>query len=143
MRIKAVLAANRQIFKNTCMFFIINSKNPSYVKLLTDSGKELKVTQKINNALSNFRYKWTIYMVVGCYNSKGEEELKIDTVVMKQEYYQKDLVDYLNEQHKEFIQQMLDKNVKISFVGWVAKLSGKELTPEQLFNLFKKYGGWE
>ena len=144
MKIKYILAANKQALANTCICFMTGCDDNTSVpiKLTTTKGKEIAVTPEIHNAVTRYRYKWFIYMIVGCYNSKGEKELKIDYAPMKDEYYQKDLVSYLNNRHGEFVRDLKSKNVNIQFVGWVAKISGKELTPEELFNLFENLGGW-
>ena len=102
----------------------------------------MSITQRVSDAITNFRYKWSIYLVVGCLNSKGEEELKIDHALMSEPYLQSELVGYLNDRHQDFIGDLKSKNVKMSFAGWVARPSGRELEPEELYNIFNKLNAW-
>jgi hypothetical protein len=134
---------NMRALKGVAVTFVTDggkAKDP--VKLVNLKGDEMSITQRVSDAITNFRYKWSIYLVVGCLNSKGEEELKIDHALMSEPYLQSELVGYLNDRHQDFIGDLKSKNVKMSFAGWVARPSGRELEPEELYNIFNKLNAW-
>jgi len=142
-RVEAVRKNNERILKGFAVAFIANdnsSKEP--IKLINLKGDEMPITKTMSDAITVFRYKWFIYLVVGCFNSKGERELKIDYAPMKEPYLQSELVGYLNERHQNFIGDLKSKNVKMNFAGWIAKPSGRELEPEELYKIFDKLGAW-
>lgn len=142
-RVEAVRKNNERILKGFAVAFVANDKSSKEpIKLINLKGDERPVTKTMSEAITVFRYKWFIYLVVGCFNSKGERELKIDYAPMKQPYLQSELVGYLNERHQNFIGDLKAKNVNINFAGWIAKPSGRELEPEELYTIFDKLGAW-
>tara|TARA_R110000737_G_C14512145_1_gene473842 strand:- start:315 stop:773 length:459 start_codon:yes stop_codon:yes gene_type:complete len=142
--VEAARKNNIRVLKGFAIAFIANDKSSKEpIKLINLKGDERPVTKTMSDAITVFRYKWTIYLVVGCFNSKGEQELKIDYAVMKQPYLQSELVGYLNERHQNFIGELKAKNVKMNFAGWIAKPSGRELEPEELYTIFDKLEAWQ
>jgi len=141
--VEAVRKNNIRVLKGFAIAFIANDKSSKEpIKLVNLKGDERPVTKTMAEAITYFRYKWAIYLVVGCFNSKGDQELKIDYAVMTEPYLQSELVGYLNERHQNFISDLKSKNVNIQFAGWVAKPSGRELDPEELYTIFNKLEAW-
>lgn len=142
-----VTKGNERILKNFAVMFSTSEKlapsaDGNKIKLINMQGDLMPVSQTMAAAIANFRYKWFIYLVVGCYNTKGEKELKIDPVPCTEPYLQSELVGYLNDRHDAMIDKLKAQNVNIAFYGWVAKASGDEFTDEALFNIFDKYESW-
>ena len=141
--LKHVQLNNERILKGFAVTFVANDKSSNNpIKLINLKGDERTVTKTMNEAITVFRYKWFMYLVVGCFNSKGERELKIDYVPCKQPYLQSELVGYLNERHQNFMQDLKAKNVNINWAGWLAKPCGREFSPEEIYNIFDKQGAW-
>ena len=141
--IKAVQLNNERVLKGFAVAFFASDSVPKQpIKLVNLDGDERPVTKTMSEALSLFRYKWFIYLVVGCHNSKGDRELKIDYVPCKEPYLQSELVGYLNKRHQAFINTLKDQNVRMDFAGWVAKPCGRELDPDELYNIFRKVGAF-
>jgi hypothetical protein len=141
--VEAVRMNNIRVLKSIAIAFVAgdnSEKEP--IKLINLKGDEMRITQTMSDAITHFRYKWSIYLVVGCFNSKGEEELKIDYAVMTEPYLQSELVGYLNDRHQTFIGDLKSKNVRMSWAGWIARPSGRELEPEELYKMFNKLEAW-
>lgn len=142
-RVEAARKNNMRVLKGFAIAFVANDKSSKQpIKLINLKGEERPITKTMSDAITVFRYKWSIYLVVGCFNSKGEQELKIDYAVMTEPYLQSELVGYLNERHQNFIGDLKSKNVNMAFAGWIAKPSGRELEPEELYYIFNKLGAW-
>jgi hypothetical protein len=134
---------NIRILRGFAIAFVANDSSSNQpIKLVNLKGEERPVTKTMEQAITRFRYQWAIYLVVGCHNSKGEKELKIDYALMTEPYLQGDLVEYLNERHQSFIKDLKSKNVVMNFAGWIARPSGRELEPEELYTIFDKLEAW-
>ena len=141
--VESARITNMAKLKNVAVAFVTNDMRlEEPVKLVKINGDELPVTNATYKALTDFRYKWSIYLIVGCFNSKGDDEIKIDYAFMTELYFQSELVHYLNERHQIFINDLRSKNVNISFAGWVARPTGREINPEELYEIFRKQKAW-
>lgn len=132
----------QQALKNLAVAKIVSDDESKPISLIDMKGNNVGITQMIASTIADFRFKWSIYLVIGNVSRRGNRELKIDHVPCSQPYLQSELVGFLNERHQAFIDDMRSKNVNIAFVGWIAKPSGKEIEPEQLYNIFDKLGAW-
>ena len=142
--VEAVRKNNIRVLKGFAVAFVANDKSSNQpIKLINMKGDELPVTKTMSDAITVFPYKWFMYLVVGCFNSKGEKELKIDSAPMKEPYFQSELVEYLNKRHQKFIAGLKSKNVTMVFAGWVAKPSGREFSVEELYTIFNKFEAWD
>ena len=134
---------NKQVLKSLAVAYVANAEHANkYVSLIDLNGNERPVTKIMNDAISMYPYKWFVYLIIGCYDGKGNREIKIDYVPCAKPYLQSELPEYLNERHQKFIGDVKSKSVDISFVGWVARASGRELERDELFNIFEKLKAW-
>ncbi len=142
--VKSAQLVNQHILKSMAVTFVArDDKNKPPVSLVNLKGDNLPISRNTASAISDYRYKWFIYLAVGCYNSKGEQEIKVDYVKLTTPYLQSELVEYLNERHQEFIGDLQSKNVKLAFGGWIARASGRELTLKEIDVIFEKQNAWD
>lgn len=141
-RVKAATIVAQQALKNLAVAKVVNDSFDKPITLIDMQGNELSITRGIADAITDYRFKWSIYLVVGCVSRRGNKELKIDHVPCAEPYLQSELVGFLNERHSNFVRDFERKGVKMNFAGWVAKPSGREIDPEGLYNIFDKLGGW-
>lgn len=145
-KVEAIRRNNSRILKGFAVAFTTGvgaTPSPEHpIKLINLNGELMQITQTMAHAIADFKYKWFVYLVVGCYNSKGNRELKIDRVPCTEPYLQSELVEYLNTRHSSMITDLTSKNVRIEFVGWIAKPSGAEFTDEKLYDIFEGFGSW-
>ena len=101
------------------------------VSIMNLSGEVTTITSE--QARLMYRpLQWLIYMIVNTTNSKGEEELKIDTSPTMRPYRYSEITQYMNNRHNEFIDDLESKNVRINYTAWIAKPAGRELTLEEI-----------
>ena len=142
-RVEAVRRNNERILKRLAVCYFVNDSTPKQDIILTNlKGERAHITKTISDAITCHRYKWQIYLCAGTTNTKGEKELKVEPVMCKQPYLQSELVGFLNEQHSAFFADLKSKNVRIEFGGWIARASGRELEPIEMFNMFDKLEAW-
>jgi len=142
-RIEAQRLNNLYALKGCAVAFIASDKSSSSpIKLVDLKGNNMRITRLIADAISNYRYKWSIMIAVFCIE-KDEPTCKFEIVDFKQPYFQNELVDYLNEQHKSFIQKQKDKNVQVTGAGWLASPTSRDFSTQEAGRIFDKLGGLE
>lgn len=140
--VKLALMNNEHILKSFAVSFVANdssSKEP--IKLINLKGEEFRVTSTMADAITKFRYKWSIMLAVFCIE-KGIQTCKLQLVSCKERYLQSDLPDFLNAEHKKFIEKQKDKNVNIVGAGWVASPVGRDFSEDEVGNIFTKIKAW-
>ena len=141
--VEAARKNNERILKGFAVCYFVNDNTPKQDIILTNlKGERVQITKTMSEAITCHRYKWQIYLCAGTVNTKDEKELKVEPVVCKQPYLQSELVGFLNEQHSAFFADLKSKNVRIEFGGWIARASGRELEPKEMFNMFDKLEAW-
>ncbi len=142
--IEAARRVNERILRKLCAVYFVNDAISKQDVALTDlKGERVTITKQLASATMHHRYKWVVYLCAGCVNTKGERELKVETVTCQQYYLQSELVEFLNERHQAFFKDLRSKNVRIEFGGWTAKASGRELEDSELFDIFENMGAWD
>jgi hypothetical protein len=141
--VKAATIVAQQALKNLAVAKVVNDSNDQPIALINMKGDKLGITHGIASAISDFRFKWSIYLVIGTTSRRNNKELKIDHVPCAEPYLQSELVGYLNKRHQDFIADLVSKNVRMDFAGWIAKPSGREIEPEELFDIFYNLGAWD
>ena len=141
--VKAATIVARQALKNLAVAKVVNDSNDQPIALIDIKGNKVGITRTIANTIADFRFKWSIYLVIGTTSRRNNKELKIDHVPCAEPYLQSELVGYLNKRHQDFIAELLGKGVRLDFAGWIAKPSGRELEPEEFFDIFYNLGGWD
>lgn len=140
--VKSATIVAQQALKDLAVAKVVTGEDSPPISLIDMHGNNIEITRMIANTIADFRFKWSIYLVIGTVSRRGNKELKIDHVPCSQPYLQSELVVFLNDRHQAFIDDVRQKNADINFVGWIAKPSGREIEPEQLYNIFDKLGAW-
>ena len=143
-RIKALVRDTEKLLLNTNIAFVTDDlKNPRDAEVVNDNGDLITIGRTEAHALDQLKHKWFITLVVGCYKSNGVREYKFDYVPCNHYYTHRELLDYLNERHVNWLAELEKKNVRMAWTGWVAKPNRiKELTDDQLVNIFDKLNAW-
>lgn len=102
----------------------------------------IKAGPLLARVITNTAFKWSVHICVLGIGSDGLPYVKGDTHNFAVRYKQANLVDYLNEQHQEYIAKRVNKNQMIA-AGWIASPEGLEITNEQAMELFTKMGAFE
>lgn len=140
--VEAARKNNLRILKGFAVAFIANDKSSKEpIKLINLKGDERPVTKTMSDAITVFRYKWSVMLAIFCIE-KGKETCKFEIVEFKQPYLQSELVGYLNERHQAFIVKQKKMNVRMVGAGWLASPVGRDFTSEEAGDIFKKLGAW-
>ena len=142
-KFRTVNTINKSALDDLAVAYVSNGDSERRSVVLIDlKGNEVSFKRSMLGTISVFQYRWCVHLIVGCHDSRGHQEIKIDDVQFTSLCSQKDLPDYLNDRHQEFISNLRRMNVDISFVGWVARAKGRELKEVELFNIFKNLEAW-
>tara|TARA_R110000744_G_scaffold97514_1_gene188431 strand:- start:1564 stop:2019 length:456 start_codon:yes stop_codon:yes gene_type:complete len=140
--VEAVRKNNERILKGFAVAFIANDKSSSDpIKLINLKGDEMPITKTMSDAITVFRYRWSVMLAVFCLEKK-KNTCKLQIVEFKQPYLQSELVGYLNDRHQEFIKTLKDKNVNIVGAGWLASPVGRDFSTEETGMIFNKLEAW-
>lgn len=105
------------------------------------SGNEIPTGESMAFAIIQVRHKWSIHLLAIGEDDNGRKYFKVDEVVLSDELYQHQLVEYLDWRHKDFVQKSFNKN-HLTNVAWIASPNGELLTDEQIDNILTKQGGY-
>jgi len=92
----------------------------------TKSLKPEPIGQSVAFALNKIKHRWQIFLLAIGEDSNGKKYFKVDPVQLKTEMLQSELVEYLNDRHKSFIEKSFNKS-HLTNVAWVAQPNGWEL----------------
>ena len=134
--------ATKGALNGLALVYVANGANTNDVLLTDLTGYQVEFKKSIYDAVSDFKHKWIVNLVIGCHDSRGNKEVKISDFVCDQPYYQSDLPEHLNHTHQEFLKDVQSKNTQINYAGWIARASGRELDQKEIFNIFEKLGAW-
>lgn len=142
--IKSVHVSNERTLKDylIAQYSGIDGSGSGELKAFHLSGKEKTLSKVFQEGLSVFRYNWTVHLCVGTLNSKGEKEIKETIASPPTRTLYINIIDSISEIHRGMIDSLASKNVKMLFMGWVARPSGRELEPKELYDIFEKLGAW-
>lgn len=142
--IEKVRKTNSRILENYCLAQVTSTEmDNAELRLFSIDGKEKRLTDTFQDALSRFHYDWDIHLCVGTYNSKGEKELKEQIVSPPGKQIYGNIVSSVADVYRSMIEDLLDKNVRVGFLGWLSRPSGRELTSIEVENIFNNMGAWE
>lgn len=113
-----------------------------YCKLVdTKAQKTVTVGQLLAEAIERIPYRWSIFMGVFGRDGEGRNYMKCKIILTSTPYYQRDLVDALNEEHSALIGGM-NQNQMIG-AGWLASPLGEDWEESKAFELFEKLGAFQ
>ena len=102
----------------------------------------VQVTPAIATAISKWRYKWSVYMLALGRTQAGQEYMKHAKLDCANEYYQSDLVDILNDEHKKFVANEVP-DAHLCNVAWLAIPFDTDLSEGDLGELCSKLNAWD
>lgn len=140
-RMKSALKMAERGLKNLGVWRSVK-KETNYTAELVNykTGGDVEVTQTIANTIINIRHKWCIHML-GIGFDGNRHYFKSEVAIPDREMYQADLSEYLDTEHKRFIDQEFNSN-HLTNVAWLAVPNGVELTEEELSHLIDKREAW-
>jgi hypothetical protein len=143
--VESVRKRNEFILRNYCLAQITSLEHDNATPRLFNlqQGIENKLSENFKDALSAFPYQWIIHLCVGCEDSKGNNEIKEVVVAPPGCHFYYNIWDSVASYHKKMINELLDKRVRIKFIGLISRPSGRELQSEEIYSLFDKLGGWK
>tara|TARA_R110002020_G_scaffold467655_2_gene691404 strand:- start:2002 stop:2454 length:453 start_codon:yes stop_codon:yes gene_type:complete len=140
--VESARKTNIAILKGFCIAYFANDEKPKQDIILCDlKGNVKSVTKTMSDAITLFKYKWSVMLVVFCIE-KGQKTAKMKLCKFSHPYIQSDLVDYLNKAHQDFIQDMKDKSVNMTGAGWLASAVGRDFNEEETGYIFEKLGAF-
>lgn len=113
-------------------------KETSLIKM--PGAKIVKPTLFEAQTLTENRFHWTMHLAGFGRKENGLEYMEYEVIKTSAPYLQRDLVHYLNDRHQEFLRQMNDSR-RVG-AGWVATMSGREMTEYELKEIFNRLNAW-
>ena len=140
--LKFVQTNNERLLRNFAVCYFVNDETPKQDIILTNlNGDRMPVTKTVAQAIQYFPYQWSVMLCAFCIE-KGEPSCKMKLVTFNTRYYQKDLVEFLNDEHQAFFKSLRDKNVNLRGGGWCASAVGRDFDEEEVGNIFDKLGAF-
>jgi len=124
--------------KNLFVAFVSNDDN---CILINKKGELIHISERIYKAIAEVKHKWAVYMAAFGKQADGKPYTKSSEVVTSTRYFQYQLIDTLNDEHKKLVRGFNSK--QFIGAGWIASPVGCELTEEEAFNIFDTLGAWE
>ena len=141
-RVEAERRKNLLIIKDYALAFFAADNQLEQDTHVTDyNGKKYRPSEDFKNAITNYCYNWSVMIAVFCIE-KGLHTCKMEFHNFTARYYQKDMIEYLNKKHFEFVKKQLDKNVNITGAGWIASPNGRDISEDEAGNIFVKLGAF-
>ena len=119
----------------------MREKGGVYAQLINyKSGQDVEINNTLANTIIKLRHKWVIHMLA--IGSDGTRSyFKSAVAIPDREMYQRDLSEFLNEEHKEFVRKEFNKK-HLTNVAWIAIPNGVELTEKELEFVIDAKGAW-
>ncbi len=121
--------------------FVAFATNDDRCLLINKDGELMHISERIYRAIAKVKHKWSVYMAAFGKQTDGKPYTKSSEVVTNERYFQHELIDTLNKEHKKLVRNFNDQ--QFHGAGWIASPVGKELTEEEAFNIFEKLGAFE
>ena len=140
-KMKSLVATCRRALNGLAISYVTRGKSEkNFAQLIDLSGNAQSMTRDLCTAVTDIRYKWSIYLSVFGLDAEGNKYTKSKLVNCTHEYLQCDLVDLLNDEHQKMMGEF--NPAHICGAGWIASPLGVDLTEEKAFNIFNKLNAW-
>lgn len=133
---RQVQKAAKAILGNT--YAIWHTFDDKKAELYHRNGKQVRMTQPIVTALTEYRYQWSLFLAAFGVDQWGKPYMKSEVILSKEEYTHAELCDFLNDQHRALIDGM-NQNQFVG-CGWIASIKGTDLSEKEAFAWFDKLG---
>jgi hypothetical protein len=100
-----------------------------------------KCGPSIDAAMSNIRYKWTVYLGSMGRTELGKAYIKLEEVHVANEVFKHEISEQVGKIHKVLTDSIPIK--QLSNVGWIATPVGHELSEKHLGELFDLMDCWD
>ena len=137
-KMKSLIATCKRALNGYAISYITGGK---VAQLIDMNGNACGMTRDLCTAVTDIRYKWSVYLSVFGLDNQGNKYAKSKVINCKHEYYQADLVELLNAEHQEMVKNFNPSD--ICGAGWIASPLGVDFTEEKAFNIFNKLNAWQ
>lgn len=127
-------------FRNHVIAFATAPERKETFLMRMPGAKIVKPSLYEARALTENPFYWTMHLAGFGRKENGTEYMEYEVIKTSAPYLQRELVSYLNERHQEFLRKMNDSR-RVG-AGWVATMSGKEMTEQELNQIFNKLKAW-
>lgn len=104
--------------------------------------KPIRVSPLLAQVISDVPFQWSVHICAICIDSQGKYYVKGDTHVMAVRYKQKSLVEYLNQEHQEYLLKNINKD-HLYAAAWIAAPSDIPMDNEMALEIFTNLGALE
>lgn len=127
-------------FYNYAIAYATNQGDKCTHLVRVSDQKLVKPTKFEADSLTQNRFHWTMHLAVFGRKENGTEYMEYEVIRTSGQYLQSELVNYFNDRHQEFIQSF--NKSRIIGAGWIATMSNRDLTEDQLHHIFTKLNAW-
>lgn len=138
--LKNTHVVNEAILKHYYVAYMADGKDRD-IELLSNKGDKKPVSKTMARAIENFRYKWAVLISVFGYEKNGKQRCEHSLVTVDKPVYQHEIVDTLNDEHKELIAEFKKKNEVIG-ASWLASPVLDDIDEDEAVEIYKKMGAW-
>lgn len=137
------LASARLGLKNLAVFHSKKDCGEKFTCIMVNykTANQVTVGTSMAFAVGEIKHKWSIHMLAIGIESNGKRRFEVDEVALTEALFQHQLVDYLNEQHKELEAKFKERN-KLTNTAWLAVPNGDSIGNDKIDAILTKYVAW-
>ena len=103
----------------------------------TKTLESLNITRTQAHIIAETPLNWSVLLCIIGLDFEGRRYIKSEWLGMKARYRQRDLVEYLNDRQKEYVERAANLD-QLEAVGWIASPVGLYLESEQALKIYEK-----
>lgn len=104
--------------------------------------KKEPVGMSLARAISEVPFQWVVLLCIIGIDANGQRYVKAEEHAMTARYRQSSLVEYLNEQHQDYIKRSANKSQMIA-AGWIASPEGRSIDTAAAMDIFEGLGAFD
>lgn len=137
---KKIELTYRALFKNIVVVFLTGQGLNGNLLFNVKTMKQVAPTSQMTKILTNIPFNWTYQLIGFSAKPNGTDYLEYETIRTQSKYKHSDLVHFLNDRHKDFLQNM--NKSRLRSAGWIASITDISLSEAQLVQLFSSLNAW-
>lgn len=127
-------------FNNFGLAFATNQGDKCTHLIRISDQKIVKPTRFEADSLTQNKFHWTMHLAVFGRKPNGIEYMEYEVIKTSGQYLQSELVSFMNDRHQQFIESF--NKDRIVGAGWVASISNRDLSEDQLHKIFTRLNAW-